>query len=105
VLRAGTFHLAATIHLDSAAGSHVSFQAYPGEQVAISGGRAIQDAKWEPFTPPPRAGYETKQGCMAAQFDAAPSGAYSAGKATSMCGPYTPPQAPAPPRPGCQRGL
>ena len=40
VLRAGTFHLGATIHLDSATGSHVSFQAYPGELVSISGGGA-----------------------------------------------------------------
>ena len=84
ILRAGTFFLGSTINLDSA-DSHVSFQAYPGEQVSVSGGTPIKDVQWKPFKPPPRAAYETKQGCLAVQFDAAPAGVYSAEKATSMC--------------------
>ena len=84
MLRAGTFHLGETIKMDSAS-SFISFQAYPNEQVAISGAVPIANAKWVPFGPPPRAAYETKQGCLALQFDAAPAGQYSAVKATSMC--------------------
>jgi hypothetical protein len=84
VLREGTFYLGSTIQLDSRF-SFVSFQAYPGEEVSISGATPIQDVKWEPFKPPPRASYETKQGCLAVQFDAAPSGIYSAEQAKSMC--------------------
>lgn len=85
VLRAGTFHLGSTINLDSSTGSFVSFQAYPSEQVSISGAAPIQHVKWVPFSPPPRASYETKLGCLAIQFDAAPAGKYSAVQATSMC--------------------
>lgn len=84
VLRAGTFYLGSTINLDSAS-SFVSFNAYPGEEVYISGAAPIKGVEWTPVKPPARAAYEIKQGCLAAQFDAAPAGVYSAGKATSMC--------------------
>lgn len=84
VLRAGTFYLGSTINLDSSS-SFVSFNAYPGEQVSISGAAPIKGVTWAPFKPPVRAAYETKQGCLAVQFDAAPAGIFSATKATSMC--------------------
>lgn len=84
ILRAGTFFVGSTINLDSTS-SFVSFNAYPGEQVSISGASPIKDVSWKPVKPPPRAAYETKKGCLAVQFDAAPAGVYSVAKATSMC--------------------
>ena len=57
VLRAGTFFLggadAGTLQL-TAADSRVTFQAYPGEDVFISGAVPLTGAVWAPSTPPAR---------------------------------------------------
>jgi hypothetical protein len=84
VLRSGVFYLNNTINMDSSLG-FVSFQSFPGEHAAISGAIPIRNAKWAPFAPPPRDAYETKQGCLAKQFDALATGMFSEPVATSMC--------------------
>jgi hypothetical protein len=65
VLRAGTFYLGATGPLAlTAMDSNVNFQAFPGEEVFISGGTPLTGVAWAAARPPPRDVWEYKRGTL-----------------------------------------
>jgi hypothetical protein len=86
VLRAGTFFLGATGPLAlTAADSNVNFQAFPGEQVFISGGTPLAGLSWAPAAPPARSAWEYKGGALAAGFDILPAASMTLAAAQALC--------------------
>lgn len=79
VLRAGTFFLGSNeqgggpLQL-TPADSHITFQAFPGEEVFISGGTALTGVTWQPSGAPARAAYDFRPGSLSNGFDVAPPG-------------------------------
>ena len=85
VLREGTFHLTRTLQL-SAADSGTHFQAFPGEDVAISGATVLPSSiAWEAVAPPGRPLWEYRVGSLSDGFDAAPAGGYTLAAAQKLC--------------------
>jgi hypothetical protein len=89
VLRAGTFFLASaaegarTLEL-SAADSFLTVQAFPHEDVVISGGVPL-NVDWTAATPPTRSLYEWKSGSLGDGFDAAPAQSMTVAQAQAAC--------------------
>lgn len=73
VLRKGTFALGETLHL-TPEDSRVTFQAYPGEDVDITGAVPLTGAQWTSVAPPPRDVWEYRPGSLSTGFDIAPAG-------------------------------
>ena len=85
VLRAGVFHLTATLQV-TPDDSQLTFQAYPGEEVGISGASTLPSSvTWAPYTPAARPAYEYRAGGLAAGFDVIASGTYTIPAAEAMC--------------------
>lgn len=84
VLRAGVFHLRETLALTSA-DSQVTFQAYPGEDVSISGGVAVQNVSWAAFAPPNRTAWTYQSGGLVPGFDVLPPKTTTITAAQSLC--------------------
>ena len=82
--RAGTFYLPAPLVL-SPADSRVTFMAYPGEEVWISGGVPVAGVTWAPATPPARSAYEHRPGVLSAGFDVAPMATLTVAQAQAQC--------------------
>jgi hypothetical protein len=90
VLREGTFYRGGSSSSSAALtltpeDSMVTFQAYPGESVFISGGTPIAGNTWATATPPARSVWEYKAGTLASGFDAAPAGLYTVAQAQALC--------------------
>ncbi len=84
VLRAGTFYLPATLAL-TREDSHVTFQAYPGESVFLSGGVSLGAVSWTAATPPARAVWEYREGVLASGFDVLPPASMTPAAAQTLC--------------------
>jgi hypothetical protein len=86
VLRAGTFFLGATGPLAlTSKDSNVNFQAYPGEEVFISGGTPLAGVTWTPASPPARDLWEYKNGALAPGFDILPAQSMTLAAAQALC--------------------
>jgi hypothetical protein len=86
VLRAGTFYLGDSGPLSlTAADSNVVFQAYPGEEVFISGGTPLAGIQWAAATPPARDAWEYKSGTLAPGFDILPAQSTTVAAAQALC--------------------
>jgi hypothetical protein len=90
MLRAGTFYLgssgAGTLHL-GASDSFLTVQAYPEEDVTISGGTPLLGLQWEmvPDALPKRTVYEFRNGGLEDGFDAAPPEMLTVAEAQAKC--------------------
>ena len=84
VLRAGVFHLTATLQV-TPDDSQLTFQAYPGEEVGISGTTPLTGVSWTPYTAPARPAYEYRPGGLTAGFDVMAEGPYTLASAITMC--------------------
>jgi len=90
MLRAGTFYLgssgAGTLHL-GASDSFLTVQAYPEEDVTISGGTPLLGLQWEmvPDALPKRSVYEFRNGGLEDGFDAAPPEMLTVAEAQAKC--------------------
>lgn len=86
VLRAGTFYLGATGPLVlTSQDSNVNFQAFPGEEVFISGGTPIENVAWTTSAPPARDVWEFKVGVLGPGFDILPPASMTASAAQLLC--------------------
>ncbi len=86
VLRAGTFYLGASGPLAlTSSDSNVNFQAFPGEEVFISGGTPLAGVAWAPSSPPPRDLWEYKNGALAPGFDILPAQSMTLAAAQALC--------------------
>ncbi len=86
VLREGTFFLGARGPLElGPRDSFVTLQAYPGEDVVVSGGVPIDGVTWAPVAPPARSLYEYRSGALAAGFDCAPPQTMTVAAAQAAC--------------------
>jgi hypothetical protein len=83
VLRKGTFY-PRTLHL-TRDDSRVTFQAYPGEEVFISGGVPIAGVSWEPAQLPERPAWEWRQATLADGFDVLPPQTLTPAAAQALC--------------------
>jgi hypothetical protein len=86
VLRAGTFHIGATLQL-TAADSFLTVQAYPNEDVMVSGAAALTGLEWQhvPAAIPARPSYEYRSGMLVAGFDVAPAKVMTLAEGEAAC--------------------
>ena len=83
VLRAGTFH-PRTLNL-TREDSRVTFQAYPGETVFLSGGVPIAGVAWAPAALPARPAGAMRAGRLAEGFDVLPAQVMTPAAAQALC--------------------
>jgi hypothetical protein len=65
--------------------SRVTFQAFPGEEVNITGGVPLNGLNWTAEVPPVREAYEYRPGSLSDGFDIAPQGSYTIAQAQALC--------------------
>jgi hypothetical protein len=90
ILRSGSFFLGSeaegstTLNL-SPSDSFLTFQAYPGEDVVISGATPLNGLSWTSQTPPTRSLYEYRSGSLGNGFDAAAAQTMTITQAQAAC--------------------
>jgi len=78
------FHLGKTLTL-TREDSNVHFQAYPGEEVFISGGMPISGVTWTAEAPPSYPAWEYRAGVLADGFDVLPPQTLTPAAAQALC--------------------